>query len=117
MLSEAQRVSLRIASGVRFRRRPTTKGVGLRVASSHTGNHREDDFTPLETIRRFLGANGGISKTVDNVANPNVASTSLGTNRDEDGSYRGKNKENIMADKEKERERATWRRFIGKSQV
>ncbi|GJX09983.1 hypothetical protein Tco_0199842 [Tanacetum coccineum] len=34
---------------------PTEKGVGLRVASSHTGNHCEDDFTPLETIRRFLG--------------------------------------------------------------
>nr|GEV34123.1 hypothetical protein [Tanacetum cinerariifolium] len=28
---------------------------GFRVASSHTGNHREDDFTPLETIRMFLG--------------------------------------------------------------
>ncbi|GJT39937.1 zinc knuckle CX2CX4HX4C containing protein [Tanacetum coccineum] len=27
------------------------KGVGLRVVDSHTGNHREDDFTPLETIR------------------------------------------------------------------
>ncbi|GKA55991.1 hypothetical protein Tco_0755063 [Tanacetum coccineum] len=36
-----------------FCRRPPTKGVGLRVADSHTGNHREDDFTPLETIRRF----------------------------------------------------------------
>ncbi|GJS92059.1 ribonuclease H-like domain, reverse transcriptase, RNA-dependent DNA polymerase [Tanacetum coccineum] len=35
--------------------RPIAKGVGLRVASYHTGNHREDDFTPLETIRRFLG--------------------------------------------------------------
>ncbi|GKB01125.1 hypothetical protein Tco_0829169 [Tanacetum coccineum] len=34
---------------------PAEKGVGLRVASSHTGNHCEDDFTPLETIRRFLG--------------------------------------------------------------
>ncbi|GJZ07995.1 hypothetical protein Tco_0542278 [Tanacetum coccineum] len=33
----------------------TAKGVGLCVADSHTGNHREDDFTPLETIRRFLG--------------------------------------------------------------
>ncbi|GKC55817.1 hypothetical protein Tco_1083415 [Tanacetum coccineum] len=33
---------------------PTAKGVGLRVVSSHTGNHREDDFTPLETLRRFL---------------------------------------------------------------
>ncbi|GJV08974.1 hypothetical protein Tco_1346630 [Tanacetum coccineum] len=32
----------------------TAKGVGLRVADSHTGNHREDDFTPPETIRRFL---------------------------------------------------------------
>ncbi|GJX04566.1 reverse transcriptase domain-containing protein [Tanacetum coccineum] len=32
----------------------TVKGVGLRVADSHIGNHREDDFTPLETIRRFL---------------------------------------------------------------
>ncbi|GJY20552.1 hypothetical protein Tco_0393118 [Tanacetum coccineum] len=29
-------------------------GYGLRVADSHNGNHREDDFTPLETIRRFL---------------------------------------------------------------
>ncbi|GJS41687.1 zinc finger, CCHC-type containing protein [Tanacetum coccineum] len=28
----------------------TAKDVGLRVADSHTGNHREDDFTPLETI-------------------------------------------------------------------
>ncbi|GJX38794.1 putative reverse transcriptase domain-containing protein [Tanacetum coccineum] len=33
----------------------TAEGVGLRVANSHTGNHRGDDFTPLETIRRFLG--------------------------------------------------------------
>ncbi|GKC94604.1 hypothetical protein Tco_1160046 [Tanacetum coccineum] len=33
----------------------TTKGMGLHVADSHTGNHREDDFTPLENIRRFLG--------------------------------------------------------------
>ncbi|GKE72493.1 hypothetical protein Tco_1534534 [Tanacetum coccineum] len=32
----------------------TAKGVGLRVADSHTSNHREDDFTPLETIQRFL---------------------------------------------------------------
>ncbi|GJY32323.1 fanconi anemia group J protein, partial [Tanacetum coccineum] len=37
----------------KFRRRPTAKGVGLRVADSHTGNHPEDDFTPLETIRRL----------------------------------------------------------------
>nr|GFA16627.1 hypothetical protein [Tanacetum cinerariifolium] len=35
-----------------YRRRPPTKGVGLHVADSHTGNHPEDDFTPLETIRR-----------------------------------------------------------------
>ncbi|GJV57806.1 retrovirus-related pol polyprotein from transposon TNT 1-94, partial [Tanacetum coccineum] len=34
-----------------FRRRPHAKSVGLRVADSHTGNHPEDDFTPLETIR------------------------------------------------------------------
>ncbi|GKB10453.1 hypothetical protein Tco_0844376 [Tanacetum coccineum] len=40
---------------------PTAKGVGLRVASSHTGNHREDDFTPLETIQRFLGIIGSRS--------------------------------------------------------
>ncbi|GKB27108.1 kinesin-like protein KIN-5C, partial [Tanacetum coccineum] len=33
----------------------TAKGVGLRVADSHTGNYREDGFTPLETIRRVLG--------------------------------------------------------------
>ncbi|GKD43599.1 hypothetical protein Tco_1268244, partial [Tanacetum coccineum] len=32
----------------------TAKGVNLRVADSHTGNHHEDGFTSLETIRRFL---------------------------------------------------------------
>ncbi|GKA11141.1 hypothetical protein Tco_0690574, partial [Tanacetum coccineum] len=56
-LSEAQGVSLRITSGVRFRRRPPAKGVGLRVANSHTGNHPEDDFTPLKTIRRSYSVN------------------------------------------------------------
>ncbi|GJT13279.1 hypothetical protein Tco_0860321 [Tanacetum coccineum] len=35
-----------------FRQRPSAKGVGLRLADSHTGNHPEDDFTPLETIQR-----------------------------------------------------------------
>ncbi|GKC29885.1 hypothetical protein Tco_1037179 [Tanacetum coccineum] len=30
------------------------KGVGLRVADSHIGNHPEAGFTPFETIRRFL---------------------------------------------------------------
>nr|GEW61904.1 hypothetical protein [Tanacetum cinerariifolium] len=43
-LTEAQRVSLRITSGMR--------GVGLCVADSHTGYHPGDDFTPLATIRR-----------------------------------------------------------------
>ncbi|GKF26338.1 hypothetical protein Tco_0082232, partial [Tanacetum coccineum] len=38
-----------------------TKGVGLRVANSHTGNHHDDDFTSLETIRRFLGVVGSRS--------------------------------------------------------
>nr|GEZ61240.1 hypothetical protein [Tanacetum cinerariifolium] len=33
----------------------TAKGVDLRVVNSYTGNHHEDDFTPLETIRRFVG--------------------------------------------------------------
>ncbi|GJW65613.1 hypothetical protein Tco_0117497 [Tanacetum coccineum] len=37
---------------MRFHRRPPAKGVGLRVADSHTGNHPEDDFTALETIQR-----------------------------------------------------------------
>ncbi|GJW25337.1 hypothetical protein Tco_0039148 [Tanacetum coccineum] len=32
----------------------TAKGMGLRVVDSHTGNHHEDGFTPLETIRRLL---------------------------------------------------------------
>nr|GEW53409.1 hypothetical protein [Tanacetum cinerariifolium] len=36
------------------------KGVGLRVADS-IGNRREDDFTPLETIQRFLGVTGSRS--------------------------------------------------------
>ncbi|GKC68630.1 hypothetical protein Tco_1101228 [Tanacetum coccineum] len=39
----------------------TAKGVGLRVTNSHIGNHREDDFTLLETIRRFLGVIGSRS--------------------------------------------------------
>nr|GEZ16533.1 hypothetical protein [Tanacetum cinerariifolium] len=30
----------------------SAKGVGLRVADSHTGNHPKDDFTPRKTIRR-----------------------------------------------------------------
>ncbi|GJY92241.1 hypothetical protein Tco_0508023 [Tanacetum coccineum] len=33
----------------------TPEGVGLQVTDSFTGNHRRDDFTPLETLRRFLG--------------------------------------------------------------
>nr|GEV32512.1 hypothetical protein [Tanacetum cinerariifolium] len=36
----------------------TAKGGGLRVTNSHTGNHHEDDFTTLETIRRFLAYGG-----------------------------------------------------------
>nr|GEV40228.1 hypothetical protein [Tanacetum cinerariifolium] len=35
---------------------PPAKGVGLGVADSHTGNHPEDDFMPLETIRRSYSA-------------------------------------------------------------
>ncbi|GJR23928.1 hypothetical protein Tco_0972455, partial [Tanacetum coccineum] len=78
MLSEAQGVSLRITFNVRVcdenrlghgtAHKPVimgvshdfrgfeghiTKGVELHVADFHTGNHREDDFSPLETIRRF----------------------------------------------------------------
>ncbi|GKC91151.1 hypothetical protein Tco_1151800, partial [Tanacetum coccineum] len=41
-----------------FCRRPTAKGAGLRVADSHTGNHLEDDFTPLKTIRRLCSVFG-----------------------------------------------------------
>ncbi|GJZ01776.1 reverse transcriptase domain-containing protein [Tanacetum coccineum] len=36
---------------VTFLRRAHLEGGGLRVADSHTGNHREDAFTPLETFR------------------------------------------------------------------
>ncbi|GKG18304.1 hypothetical protein Tco_0372602, partial [Tanacetum coccineum] len=39
----------------------TARGVGLRVENFHTGKHRDDDFTPLETIRRFLGIIGSRS--------------------------------------------------------
>ncbi|GKC26532.1 hypothetical protein Tco_1033826, partial [Tanacetum coccineum] len=31
----------------------TPKGIRLRVANSHIGNHLEDDFTPLETFEGF----------------------------------------------------------------
>ncbi|GJZ55427.1 hypothetical protein Tco_0610620, partial [Tanacetum coccineum] len=41
-----------------FQRRPIAKGVGLRVADSHIGNHPEDDFMPLETIRRLCSIFG-----------------------------------------------------------
>ncbi|GKB74659.1 hypothetical protein Tco_0936071, partial [Tanacetum coccineum] len=41
-------------SNIVFHQRPTAKGEGLRVADSHTGNHPEDGFTQLETIRRLL---------------------------------------------------------------
>ncbi|GJU42608.1 putative RNA-directed DNA polymerase [Tanacetum coccineum] len=37
------------------------RGVGLRVVNSHTGNHREDNFTALETIQKFLGIIGSRS--------------------------------------------------------
>ncbi|GJT12411.1 hypothetical protein Tco_0859453 [Tanacetum coccineum] len=43
-----------VADEDEFRRRPTAKGVRLCVADSHAGNHPEDGFTPLETIRRLL---------------------------------------------------------------
>nr|GEU99141.1 hypothetical protein [Tanacetum cinerariifolium] len=32
----------------------TARGVGIYVADFHTGNHLEDGFMPLETIRRLL---------------------------------------------------------------
>ncbi|GJX35431.1 hypothetical protein Tco_0246988, partial [Tanacetum coccineum] len=38
--------------------RPTAKGAGLHVADSYTSNHPEDDFTPLETIRRLCSVFG-----------------------------------------------------------
>ncbi|GJZ79914.1 hypothetical protein Tco_0644751 [Tanacetum coccineum] len=44
-----------------LRKTQTVKGVGLHVAESYTGNHREDNFMPLETIQRFLGAIGSKS--------------------------------------------------------
>ncbi|GJU54734.1 reverse transcriptase domain-containing protein [Tanacetum coccineum] len=37
----------------RFVKDLTAKGVGLRVVDFHTGNHRKDGFTLLETIRRL----------------------------------------------------------------
>nr|GEU30008.1 hypothetical protein [Tanacetum cinerariifolium] len=39
----------------------TVKGVGLRVVNLHTSNHRKDNSTLLETIRRFLGIIGSRS--------------------------------------------------------
>ncbi|GKF11760.1 hypothetical protein Tco_0049686 [Tanacetum coccineum] len=41
-----------------LRRRPTAKGVGIRVVDSHIGNHPKDDFTPLKTIRRLCSVFG-----------------------------------------------------------
>nr|GEU36284.1 putative reverse transcriptase domain-containing protein [Tanacetum cinerariifolium] len=42
----------------------TTKGLGLRVADSHTGNHRENDFMLLETIRRILGISSELERNL-----------------------------------------------------
>ncbi|GJW70323.1 hypothetical protein Tco_0127240 [Tanacetum coccineum] len=44
-----------------FIERGNARGVGIRVVNSYTSNHREDDFTPLETIQRFLGVIGSRS--------------------------------------------------------
>ncbi|GJR56867.1 hypothetical protein Tco_1499029 [Tanacetum coccineum] len=46
-------VFMRIFLLFSFRQRPIAKGGGLCVADSHTGNHPEDDFMPLKTIRRL----------------------------------------------------------------
>ncbi|GJZ94787.1 hypothetical protein Tco_0666990 [Tanacetum coccineum] len=58
-LSEAQGVSLRITSGVRVNL--IAMGLGLPVVDSYISNHCKDDFTPLETIRRFIGIFGSRS--------------------------------------------------------
>nr|GEX81070.1 hypothetical protein [Tanacetum cinerariifolium] len=47
--------------GASFIEGHTAKRVGLRVADSHTNNHHKDDFTPLETIQRFLRVFGSRS--------------------------------------------------------
>ncbi|GJV52300.1 hypothetical protein Tco_1448041 [Tanacetum coccineum] len=47
----------------RFHRRAYSKGIALRVVDSLTGNYHKDDFTPLETMRRFLGVIGSISQS------------------------------------------------------
>ncbi|GKE16848.1 hypothetical protein Tco_1424425, partial [Tanacetum coccineum] len=54
MLSEAQGVSLRITSGVRVRTVYHDLYLGGKALTEreNVGNHPEDDFTPLETIRR-----------------------------------------------------------------
>lgn len=61
-------------------------------------------FDALKMVEKDdeLGANGGTSKTADNVINPNVDTRSLGTNREKVGSNIGKNKESVLADMESE---------------
>ncbi|GKE72299.1 hypothetical protein Tco_1534340 [Tanacetum coccineum] len=49
------RVTVMLVSGTKVH---TPKGVGFRVADSHTGNHPEDDFTPPETFEGFPSAFG-----------------------------------------------------------
>ncbi|GJT47876.1 hypothetical protein Tco_0974033 [Tanacetum coccineum] len=58
-----------------------------RDMNSETSRHELSISNPFDALKTVdnddeLGANGGISKTADNVANPNMAATSLGTNRD-----------------------------------
>ncbi|GJX11314.1 strictosidine synthase-like 10-like protein [Tanacetum coccineum] len=50
----------------------TPKGLGFRVADSHTRNYLEDNFTPLKTIRRFQSTIGRRSHSSSKVSPEHV---------------------------------------------
>ncbi|GKB61654.1 retrovirus-related pol polyprotein from transposon TNT 1-94 [Tanacetum coccineum] len=52
------KLTMKLVSWINRQMRSTANGAGLRVADSHTGNHPEDDFMPLETIRRLCSVFG-----------------------------------------------------------
>ncbi|GJU19095.1 hypothetical protein Tco_1147061 [Tanacetum coccineum] len=74
----------------------TKKNVETAILDASTSK----SFDAHKTVENDdeLGVNGGISETTDNVVNPNVANTSVGTNRKKEVSNIGKNKESVFAD-------------------
>ncbi|GKA81991.1 hypothetical protein Tco_0788739 [Tanacetum coccineum] len=76
----------------------TTSGTYKNAETIRSKVSTSNLFDALKTVVNDdkLGANRGISRTADNMVNPNVATRSLGTNKENGGSDIGKNKESVL---------------------